>query len=186
MGAIHWGESPLEEEVVFVVPTRGANLRELMDRMGHSSTRAALIYLHSSDAWQRALADAVGKAACVALRKDGKASGTKVARSRRWTCWRPKTPCGSALSTHSTSSAARSGTRAVFPPRRADRLRRASLALIAAVTIRARPGRSNPRQAKRSTRYPAKPADPAQRPEPRTKPLMLVMLPLKTQAATLS
>jgi integrase len=27
----------------------GASLRELMDRMGHSSTRAALIYQHSSD-----------------------------------------------------------------------------------------------------------------------------------------
>ncbi len=75
---------------------------------------------------------------------------------------------------------------AELPPRRADRLRRASLALIAAVTTRARPGRPNPRQAKRSTRYPAKPADPAQRPEPRTKPLMLVMLPLKAQPATLS
>ena len=41
----------------------GANLRELMDRMGHSSTRAALIYLHSSDERQRMLADAVGKTA---------------------------------------------------------------------------------------------------------------------------
>ena len=29
--------------------TAGANLRELMTRMGHSSTRAALIYLHSTD-----------------------------------------------------------------------------------------------------------------------------------------
>ena len=38
------------------------------------------------------------------------------------------------------------GTPGSFPPRRADRLRRASLALIAAVTTRARPGRSNPRQ----------------------------------------
>jgi integrase len=26
----------------------GANLRELMERMGHSSTRAALVYLHGS------------------------------------------------------------------------------------------------------------------------------------------
>jgi hypothetical protein len=74
----------------------------------------------------------------------------------------------------------------LFFPRRADRLRRASRTLIAAVTNRARPGRSNPRQAKRSTRYPAKPADPAQRPERRTKPLMPVMLPLKAPEATLS
>ena len=35
----------------------GASLRELMDRMGHSSPRAALIYLHDSDARQRAIAD---------------------------------------------------------------------------------------------------------------------------------
>lgn len=37
----------------------GATLRELMDRMGHSSSRAALIYLHSSTDRQRALADAI-------------------------------------------------------------------------------------------------------------------------------
>ena len=37
--------------------TAGASLRELMDRMGHSSPRAALIYLHGSDARQRAIAD---------------------------------------------------------------------------------------------------------------------------------
>ena len=27
----------------------GANLRELMERMGHSTSRAAMIYLHSTD-----------------------------------------------------------------------------------------------------------------------------------------
>jgi integrase len=59
----------------------GASLRELMDRMGHSSTRAALIYLHSSDERQRMLADAIGQAARAALRKNGTASGTEVARS---------------------------------------------------------------------------------------------------------
>jgi hypothetical protein len=32
-----------------------------MDRMGHSSTRAALIYLHGSDARQRAIADGLSK-----------------------------------------------------------------------------------------------------------------------------
>lgn len=55
-------------------------------RMGHSSTRAALIYLHSSNERQRMLADAVGKTARTALRKaDGakKASGTELARPRR-------------------------------------------------------------------------------------------------------
>jgi integrase len=66
----------------------GANLRELMERMGHSSTKAALVYLHSTSERQRTLADAVGKAAHQALRKakNPKAtqneSGTKVARRR--------------------------------------------------------------------------------------------------------
>ncbi|MGH3420040.1 MAG: tyrosine-type recombinase/integrase [Streptosporangiaceae bacterium] len=61
----------------------GANLRELMDRMGHSSTRAALIYLHSSGERQRTLADAVGQAAHAALHKSkplAQESGTYVAR----------------------------------------------------------------------------------------------------------
>src|SRR5579862_6546678 len=67
----------------------GANLRELMERMGHASTRAALIYLHSTDERQRKLADAVGELAREELRKasnqgePAEASGTKVARRRR-------------------------------------------------------------------------------------------------------
>jgi Phage integrase family len=66
----------------------GASLRELMERMGHSSTRAALIYLHSTDERQRKLADAVGKQARAELRKARKPrpaarpSGTDVARRR--------------------------------------------------------------------------------------------------------
>ena len=35
----------------------GANLRELMERMGHSSTRAALIYLHRKAGRDKAIAD---------------------------------------------------------------------------------------------------------------------------------
>ena len=35
----------------------GATLRELMERMGHRSTRAALIYLHARDHRDRAIAD---------------------------------------------------------------------------------------------------------------------------------
>jgi hypothetical protein len=34
----------------------GANLRELMDRMGHSTTHAATVYLHASDERQQAVA----------------------------------------------------------------------------------------------------------------------------------
>src|SRR5262245_52186678 len=39
----------------------GANLRELMERMGHSSTRAALIYLHASRSDDRRIADGIGR-----------------------------------------------------------------------------------------------------------------------------
>jgi integrase len=45
----------------------GATLRELMDRMGHSSARAALIYLHGSDERQRAIADSLNKLAQLEL-----------------------------------------------------------------------------------------------------------------------
>ena len=56
----------------------GANLRELMARMGHDGERAALIYLHSSAEQQRILADEVGKAAAAELAKSKlpKPSGT--------------------------------------------------------------------------------------------------------------
>jgi integrase len=67
----------------------GANLRELMARMGHSSTRAALIYLHSSDDRQRAIADALGDLAADELRRKTRRprenqsrSGTQRARRR--------------------------------------------------------------------------------------------------------
>jgi hypothetical protein len=36
--------------------TAGASLRELMARMGHASTRAALVYLYDTDDRQRAIA----------------------------------------------------------------------------------------------------------------------------------
>jgi integrase len=63
----------------------GANLRELMARMGHDSTRAALIYLHTSDARQRVIADQVGKLARTALGNNTPGSdrtGTRRARGR--------------------------------------------------------------------------------------------------------
>ena len=64
----------------------GANTRELMVPDGaRTSERAALIYLHSSDKRQRALADAVAKAARAELAESNKAkksgrSGTRKAR----------------------------------------------------------------------------------------------------------
>jgi integrase len=65
----------------------GANPKELMVRMGHDSERAALVYLHSTGARQRTLADVVGKAASAELakskpRKTAKPSGTRRARTR--------------------------------------------------------------------------------------------------------
>ena len=57
----------------------GASLRELMDRMGHSTTRAALIYLHRTSERDRAIADAMGELAKTGL-KPARPSGTQRAR----------------------------------------------------------------------------------------------------------
>ncbi len=62
----------------------GAGLRELMDRMGHSTTRAALTYLHASDERQRAIAEALSTLSTGELeRRDPRRSGTQRARKRR-------------------------------------------------------------------------------------------------------
>jgi hypothetical protein len=70
----------------------GATLRELMDRMGHSSTRAAMIYMHGSDARQHEIADTLSELAEQQLktsakaatgRPGGKRSGTQRARKGR-------------------------------------------------------------------------------------------------------
>jgi integrase len=66
----------------------GANLRELMGRMGHSTTRAALIYLHTTSERQRRIADGLGELARAELakvrksRRTSEASGTDLARRR--------------------------------------------------------------------------------------------------------
>ncbi|GIH91181.1 tyrosine-type recombinase/integrase [Planobispora siamensis] len=55
----------------------GATLRELMNRMGHSTTRAALIYLHTENDRDRKIADGMGKLAEDALKdEDQEGSGT--------------------------------------------------------------------------------------------------------------
>jgi integrase len=62
----------------------GANLRELMDRMGHSTARAAMVYLHGSDERQQAIAEALSKKAAGELgRSKTMPSGTQRARRRR-------------------------------------------------------------------------------------------------------
>ena len=63
---------------------QGASLRELMERMGHSSTWAALIYLHATRERDQAIAAGMGK-----LLDDAKKgtrptrSGTQRARGRK-------------------------------------------------------------------------------------------------------
>jgi hypothetical protein len=61
----------------------------MMDRMGHSSPRAALIYMHGNDARQREIADFLNKLARTELNRSGqraqegirrKPSGTQRAR----------------------------------------------------------------------------------------------------------
>jgi hypothetical protein len=61
----------------------GANLHELMDRMGHLTTRAAMAYLHGSDERQQAIADALSSRAAAELnRPEARPSGTQRARQR--------------------------------------------------------------------------------------------------------
>jgi hypothetical protein len=67
-----------------------------MDRMGHSSTRAALVYLHATSQRQRTIADAVGTMTRAALREidehsSNPASGTDLARSHESSPWLPGT-----------------------------------------------------------------------------------------------
>ncbi|MGV9597151.1 tyrosine-type recombinase/integrase [Streptosporangium sandarakinum] len=48
----------------------GATLREPMNRMGHSTTRAALIYLHTESERDRKIADGMGRLAEEALKNE--------------------------------------------------------------------------------------------------------------------
>ncbi|WP_371781006.1 tyrosine-type recombinase/integrase [Streptosporangium subroseum] len=61
----------------------GASLKESMSRMGHSSTRTALIYQHAGQDRDKAIARALGQAFKKA-RSNGheKPSGTRRARAR--------------------------------------------------------------------------------------------------------
>ncbi len=63
-----------------LVAEAGANPRELMERMGHSTSRAALIYLHSTSARQHQLADAVTARAQAELGTTDKPPKAGVAR----------------------------------------------------------------------------------------------------------
>jgi integrase len=61
----------------------GASLRELMERMGHSSSRAALIYQHASRDRDEAIAAALGDSLAAAKQHaEDPPSGTQRARRR--------------------------------------------------------------------------------------------------------
>ena len=60
----------------------GATLPELKERMGHSSDRAAMIYLHATDERHREIADTLSAMAKAEL-KGKKRSGTQRARKRK-------------------------------------------------------------------------------------------------------
>lgn len=60
----------------------GANLRELMARMGHSTTRAALIYQHRAAGRDQLIADAMGKLAETELLARDDPTGTQRARKK--------------------------------------------------------------------------------------------------------
>ncbi len=57
---------------------QGASLKELMERMGHSSPRAALIYLHATRKRDQKIAAGMGKL-FVAAKKAQKSVGPKGA-----------------------------------------------------------------------------------------------------------
>lgn len=59
----------------------GATLGELMDRMGHSTTRAAPIYQYRTTERDRAIAATIGQLAEVELSQRRSASGTWRART---------------------------------------------------------------------------------------------------------
>ena len=60
----------------------GASLRELMSRMGHTSTRAALVYLHDTDDRQRSIATAVSDLAREKLGHLAASQETSLRRDR--------------------------------------------------------------------------------------------------------
>jgi integrase len=64
---------------------QGASLRELMERMGHSSSRAALIYQHATRERDHKIAAGMGKAFAAAKESKGtgKSTGTTSTNSKR-------------------------------------------------------------------------------------------------------
>lgn len=62
MSHIRRSRSDLRHVGNTLVASTGASLKELMTRMGHASTRAALIYQHASHGRDKVIAQALGEA----------------------------------------------------------------------------------------------------------------------------
>ena len=61
----------------------GASLRELMERMGHTSTRAAMIYQHATRERDEAIAAAMGEVLASVRRRGASRSRSGTYRARR-------------------------------------------------------------------------------------------------------
>ena len=70
---------------------QGASLRELMERMGHSSTRAALIYLHATSERDEAIAAGMGKLLTQA-RRTARRPGDRARNGHAVLARRPEAP----------------------------------------------------------------------------------------------
>jgi len=62
----------------------GASLRELMDRMGYSTTRAAMVYLHATDERQWAITDALSQLAVGNRPRPSSEDRLPPGRANRW------------------------------------------------------------------------------------------------------
>jgi hypothetical protein len=63
-----------------------------MDRMGHDSERAALTYLHGSDARQQAIADSLDKIARAELKRTNRSGTTRPTSQQSGTQRARKSP----------------------------------------------------------------------------------------------
>ncbi len=70
--------------------TQGASLKELMERMGHSSPRAALIYLHATRERNQKIAAGMGRLFAEAKTRSAKRTGTDPKPSGTQRACRPK------------------------------------------------------------------------------------------------
>jgi hypothetical protein len=83
-GSRNQREPSRERSVLLISP------RELMERMGHSTTRAALIYQHRTSERDKLIADAMGKLGQGRATATREASGTQRARKGKRASWRQR------------------------------------------------------------------------------------------------